>query len=137
MDGVESAEAAADDADAVGVDLSPLLEPIEHRGCKPVEVRPQLGLEIHLALPRSVERAGREPARETQILEAVALLLGALQSAEHDRDRHATGRRGRQPQIARDNEAFERQVETDRRRREQWRGLTIERDLAHLPLVAP
>src|ERR1700761_3198313 len=105
MDGVEPAEAAADDADAVGVDLRPLLEPIQHRGRKPMEVRPQLGLEIHLALPRPVERAGRESARETQVLEAVALLLGALQSAQQDYHRHAAGPPGRQPQIAWDNEA--------------------------------
>src|SRR5262249_60583672 len=88
-------------------------------------------------LPRPIKRASRESTRETQVLEAVALLLGALQSTQHDHHRHAAGRPGRQPQITWNDEAVERHVEPYRRRHEQRRGLTIERDLAHLTLVAP
>ena len=77
-----------------------------------------------------------EFTRETQVLKAV-LLLGALQSTQRDHHRHAAGRPGRQPQITWNDEAVERHVESDRRRHEQRRGLTIERDLAHLTLVAP
>src|SRR5258707_2434044 len=74
--------------------------------------------------PSNVQVAS--PRARHKVLEAVALLLGALQSAQHDRDRHSAERPGRQPQIAWDDEAIERHFETDRRRREHRRVLTLE-----------
>ena len=96
---VVAAEAATEDADALGVDLRPPL-PSSSRTARRValEVGPELDLEEHLALPGPVEGEGGQPALEAEVLEPVALLLGALEAA----DQHAAGdrRRRRRPAAA-------------------------------------
>src|SRR3981189_3286821 len=112
MDGVEAAEAAADDPDAGGIDVGPRHQPVQHRRCEAMEVGAQLRLEVHLALAGTVEGAGREAARQAEVLEPIAFFLGALEAAQNDGHRRTPIWRRRNTQVARDHETFECEVET-------------------------
>src|SRR5512133_3433080 len=119
MDGVEAAEAAADHAHGVAVDLITPDQPIEHRRSETVEVGSQLGLEIHLTLAGSVERTCSERAREAQVLETVALLLRAFEAAKNDNDRTGAAPARRNAQIAWDGQPLIIQFESFGRRGKQ------------------
>src|SRR5581483_5485254 len=78
MDGVVAAEAAADHPKPADIELRSLRQPVDHGARKAMETGLQLGLEVHLSLPRTIEGARGEAAREAAILEQQALLFGAL-----------------------------------------------------------
>src|SRR5262245_10441760 len=89
---VVAAEAYAPRADPLAVEVGAGLEPVDHRAHGRLEIAADRELVLRLALPRSIERERRHAARMERCLVCVHLLLGRVETGDHDHDRGAVTR---------------------------------------------
>ena len=137
LGGVVASETAAEHAESLGVELGTFDELVEDGRGVALEVRPELDVEEELALAGAVEGERRQSARQAEVLEEVALLLGRLSGLRSARARDRPLRRlRRQPQVAGDGRLFEWDLDPLRRRQEVRCGPVVELGLAVLAGLA-
>ena len=115
---VVAAEADAERADALEVEVLAAVEPVEHRRDRDLVVGPDRQLVSALALPRAVERERRHAAAQEHLLEREELLLGRVQPGDQEHERRALDER-RPAQVAEHGGVVERRLDPLRRRVER------------------
>ena len=115
---VVAAEADAPDPDPVLVDAGQAGHRVDDGPARYLPVRPDRQVVLSLALTRSVDRDGGDPAAEEQVLGGPELLLRRVQAGyEHDDRMRAWP--GRTPEHRRDRGAVERYLDALARRIEE------------------
>src|SRR5581483_2068250 len=79
--------ADAPEADAAGIDIAAPGDPVEDGGDGLLIFGPDADLVFGLALARPVDRQGREPTIEEDLLVGAHLLLRRIEPHQHDHER--------------------------------------------------
>src|SRR6266705_1771062 len=129
---VISAEAHAPHGDLRDGEVGAFFDPVARRAGGALVVAENRDLVLGFALPRSVDREDRDPAREERLLVGVQLLLGGIQSRRHDEHRGALRHFLRLAQNAVERPALERYRDAFPQRAHERKRRLVAFDRAHV-----